>query len=208
MQALFVHGMGRTPISGWPLLRKLRTAGVDGSTFGYSTTTCDFSQISSNLARRIAKLASHGEYILIGHSLGGLLLRAALMSLPKNTRPPIRVFLLGSPIRSARLARLLQHNPIYRMVTQDCGKLLASDERMKSVGPLMAPTTGIFGVRGVRATFKVFHDEPNDGIVAVSETSAPWIMDKISVPVIHTFLPTSNIVATIIMERLGKNAQV
>ncbi len=34
MQALFVHGMGRSPLSGLPLLVQLRRAGVLTSTFG------------------------------------------------------------------------------------------------------------------------------------------------------------------------------
>jgi hypothetical protein len=34
MQALFVHGMGRTPYSAWGLLRLLRRAGLDTQTLG------------------------------------------------------------------------------------------------------------------------------------------------------------------------------
>lgn len=37
MRVLFVHGMGRTPLSGWPLLHRLRQAGLRTTTFGYTT---------------------------------------------------------------------------------------------------------------------------------------------------------------------------
>ncbi len=202
MQALFVHGMGRTPLSGRPLLCRLRAAGLKTSTFGYSAATHNFSRIVARLSSRVAQLARHGDYVLIGHSLGGLLLRSALASLPPGTRQPTRVFLLGSPIRSARLAKMLQHNPIYRVVTGDCGQLLASDERMNRIDPVTAPTTGIYGVRGIRPTFNVFSHEPNDGIVSVTETSAPWISDEVRVPVVHSFLPSSTLVAANILERI------
>src|SRR5262245_34215628 len=85
LQALFVHGMGRTPLSGWPLLRSLRRAGLATSSFGYVVLLEDFEQIRQRLASRIAALGARGDYVLIGHSLGGVLLRAALNSLPDET---------------------------------------------------------------------------------------------------------------------------
>src|ERR1035437_9581561 len=101
MQALFIHGMGRIPLSGWRMLRELRSRGIDTSTFGYATALQNFSQIVNRLSSQIMRLADAGEYILIGHSLGGLLLRSALAALPAGTRAPTRVFLLGSPTQPA-----------------------------------------------------------------------------------------------------------
>jgi hypothetical protein len=194
--------MGRTPLSGWGLLRQLRVHGIDTSTFGYATALQNFSQISSRLSSRIVRLADDGEYILIGHSLGGLLLRSALASLPMGTRAPIRVFLLGSPTQPARLAKMLSRNPLFRMATGDCGQMLASDVRMHAVPPVVTPSTGVFGNRGMPVTSLAFRGEPNDGVVSVSEASAPWITDQVIVPVVHTFLPTSERVAVIVLERI------
>ena len=204
MQALFVHGMGRTPFSGWRMLQRLKSAGMTIHTFGYSTAIHDFSHISCRLSVRIASIASHGDYILIGHSLGGILLRAALAMLPATTRQPVRVFLLGSPTRSVCLARRLQGNLIYRALTRDCGQLLASEARMSELPTVAAPTTGIVGVRGLRLTAKVFSGEQNDGVVSVAEVSAPWIADVVRVPVGHTFLPASQRVAEIILEKMAR----
>src|SRR6202034_4433106 len=53
----------------------------------------------SRVARRLTQIADAGEYVLIGHSLGGVLLREALRDLPRAVRRPTRLFLLGSPIR-------------------------------------------------------------------------------------------------------------
>ncbi|MDD1611798.1 MAG: hypothetical protein LUQ57_01510 [Methylococcaceae bacterium] len=38
MQALFVHGMGRSPLSGWPILLRLNANGMKVSTFRYLAT--------------------------------------------------------------------------------------------------------------------------------------------------------------------------
>jgi len=202
MRILFVHGMGRSPLSGWPMLRQLKRAGLVTTCFAYATSLESFSAITTRLTARIRQLASQGEYALIGHSLGGVLIRAALDALPPGTRQPGRVFLLGSPLRASRLAQSLQGNLLYRMLTRDCGQLLASELRMQAIPPLSAPSTGIFGVRGLALKQGPFRGEANDGVVAVSEIAADWISDTVQVPVIHTLLPASRLVATVILARL------
>ena len=44
--------------------------------------------------------------------------------------------------------------------------------------------------------------ESNDGVVTVSEASAPWLQDMVRLPVTHTFLPTDARVTAVILERL------
>lgn len=202
LQALFVHGMGRSPLSGWPLLRRLKCAGLNTSTFGYAVTISDFSEIVDRLASRMEQLARQGDYVLIGHSLGGVLLRAAIAKLQPDTPAPRHLFLLGSPIQSARLARRLRLNPIFRALTGDCGQQLGSERRMLEIASTNIPVTAVTGVRGAPAALGLFANEPNDGIVSASETSAGWIKDKVSIPVVHTLLPSSPRVAEAILQRL------
>lgn len=196
--------MGRSPLSGWPVLRQLRKAGMQTCTFGYVVTVQDFAHIVARLGARLTTLASQGDYILIGHSLGGVLLRAALAALSAEVRPPTHVFLLGSPVRASRLARQLQGNPLFRALTGDCGQLLASDPRMQGIGPVTAPVTGIAGVLRPSTRIGLFRDTPHDGVVSVSEVSADWLKDQVHIPVAHTFLPASQRVAVVILERMAR----
>ena len=202
MQALFVHGMGRSPLSGWPLLWRLQRGDVTTHTFGYAAALEDFAGIERRLARSIANVASRGEYVLIGHSLGGVLLRSALHSLDRRCTPPARVFLLGSPISPARVATSLSGNGAYRLIAGDCGEFLGSPERMSAIPPLAAPTTAIIGTLGWPRGHGPFGSEPNDGLVSVAEASAPWIEDAVQVPVPHSLLPSSSRVAALIAARL------
>ncbi len=204
MNVLFVHGMGRTPISGWPLLHQLKRAGLKIHTFCYLVSFEPFTGIQARLEKRITEIASCGNYILIGHSLGGVLIRAALSAL-QNTRipPPERVFLLGSPIKPSRLAQRLKPNIVFRSLTRDCGNLLGSTERMSEVGPIQYPATSIVGVRGISWQRGPFKGEENDGVVSVSEVSAEWLTDEVNLPIIHGMLPASKRVAHIILERLN-----
>lgn len=205
MEVLFVHGMGRSPLSGWPLQRRLRRAGIRCGSFGYFAGAESFERIRARLADRVLALAARGDYVLIGHSLGGVLLRAALHSLPPGTRPPRRLFLLGSPVLPSRLALRLRHNPVFRLFTGDCGQLLGSSHRMQAVGPASAPTTSIVGARGP-ARRGPFKNELHDGVLAVSETRAEWISDQVRVTSLHTLLPASAQVAAVIVDRLKREA--
>jgi pimeloyl-ACP methyl ester carboxylesterase len=203
VQALFVHGMGRSTLSGWQLLARLRARGITPHAFGYAATFQDFASISKRLVTRIHALSTDGEYVLIGHSLGGVLLRAAVAALPPGTPQPRRIFLLGSPIKPARLAQKLQRNWIYRVLAGDCGQLLASQTRMAQIEPCSTPTISILGVTGWKGRMNPFQGEMNDGIVSVSEASAEWIAEEIRIPAIHTYLPSNSLVSRIILERIA-----
>ena len=203
MLVLFVHGMGRTPLSGWPLLRRLRQGGLRTTTFGYTTAFESFNSITLRLISRLSKIAATESYIVVGHSLGGVLLRAALNTLPAHANRPRHVFLLGSPIQPSRLALRLKNNLLYRAFTGDCGQLLASPSRMSAIGALSETTTGIAGVRGIANRHGPFRGEPNDGVVSVAEVSAPWLSKQRLVPVIHTLLPASRHVAEVILREVN-----
>lgn len=204
MHSLFVHGMGRTPLSGLPLLWHLRRGGMTISTFGYLASAESFARIKRRLVAAIGKAAARGDYVVVGHSLGGVLLRAALNELPAGVAQPRHVFLLGSPVGAARLAQRFSRNPIYRLLTGECGQVLASPSRMADVGRVLTPTTSIAGVRGVLHKRSPFGDELNDGVVSVSEISAEWIADAVHLPVVHTLLPASRLVAEVILARAAK----
>ena len=198
--------MGRTPFSGWPLLHRLRRAGLKTTTFGYSVVFKIFDAIVARLRTQIALLATTDDYIVIGHSLGGVLLRAALNSLPPGTALPRHVYLLGSPVLASRIATWLQNNLLFRKLTGDCGQLLGSEDRMNVIGPPAVPATGIVGTRGISNRFGIFGDEVNDGLVSVSEVNAPWLTSCVQVPVFHTLLPSSARVANIILQDFARNA--
>ena len=206
MIVLFVHGMGRTPLSGWRLLHRLRRAGLKTTTFAYSVALNNFDAIVALLRAQITSLAATEDYIVIGHSLGGVLLRAALNSLPPGTALPRHVYLLGSPILPSRIATRLQRNWLFRTLTRDCGQLLGSVDRMNAIGPPAVPVTGIVGTRGIANRFGIFGDEVNDGLVSVSEVGAPWLTRCVEVPVFHTLLPSSARVADIILHDMGGHA--
>jgi hypothetical protein len=204
MQVLFIHGMGRTPVSGWPMLNKLKRAGLKTETFAYSATFESFSTIKTRLIEKIETIASKGDYIVVAHSLGGVLLRATLNSLPEKTERPVNIFLLGSPIQPSRIAQRLKNNLLYKSLTGECGQILGSKNRMTEFGEIKSPVTSIVGDHGIFFTKRLFSNEQNDGIVAISEVSANWLKNQIHVPTHHSLLPSSKHVTNVILQQLAQ----
>jgi hypothetical protein len=202
MQVLFVHGMGRSPLSGWPLLWRLRRAGFHTHSFGHWVCTESFGAIVGRLGERLTQMAGAGEYVVVGHSLGGVLLRQAVRTLPRSVRQPKHLFLLGSPVQASSIALRMGANPLYRLLTGDCGLMLGSRERMAAIGTPAMPVTAVVGEKSWSLMAGMLPLESNDGVVTLAEASAPWLTDVVKLPVTHTFLPTDARVSAVILERL------
>ncbi|WJG08786.1 alpha/beta fold hydrolase [Aliiglaciecola sp. LCG003] len=203
MQILFVHGMGRSPISGTPLLWRLRRHGHSVDVVSYFAGVECFNSIVKRVQNKITDLSERGQYVLVGHSLGGVILRAALQKLGDMDNPPQHLFLLGSPVFPARLARKSQNDLSYKLLAGDSGQLLASKKRLGSIEMPNTPTTAIVGTKDVALTKRYFQDEENDGVVAIGEVTHSGIEEIISLPVIHTFLPSSHKVCSIIIDKIS-----
>ena len=186
MHLILIHGQGRTSRSlrllGWRLQRHGHTVQY----FGYSTQRERFVDIRARLTATLDQ--QDGAYAVIGHSLGGILTRAAL---PLAGRPPQHLIMLGPPNNSPLLARMLKDNPLYQRLTADCGQKLA-DERFYAALPRpTVPTTIFAGTAGPRGRWSPFGFELNDGVVSVAETSLGPEYPTVLVPSIHTFIMNS-----------------
>jgi predicted alpha/beta hydrolase family esterase len=192
MRAILVHGMGRTLASQLVLAARLRRAGMRVDLFGYSSTSA-FDHVVGRLAARVESAASGEPFILIGHSLGCVMIRAAL---PRLARPPVACFFMAPPNRAARAARHFASNALYRLLTRESGQRLADERFMASLPVPQVPVRIYAGVSGPRGRLSPFRGEENDGILAVSETEMPAPNAVVvRVPSVHTFIMNSAIVA-------------
>jgi pimeloyl-ACP methyl ester carboxylesterase len=201
MQALLVHGMGRTPLSMLRLRRKLRRAGHTVDVLGYMTAVEPFAKIVLRVQERFARTAARGPYVVVGHSLGGLLTRAALGSRPSSFTWPAHLIMLGTPNRPPRQARRYGKLLAYRWINGECGQLLTRKEFFAQLPPMSIPYTIVAGTRGGPGR-SAFGDEPNDGLVAVSETLIAPSDTPITVPVRHTFMMNDRRVLAVILQVL------
>jgi hypothetical protein len=192
MKAILVHGMGRSPLSQLLLAKRLRASGIDVGLFGYSTFV-PFNTSLNRLVKRVAKLGEDEPFIMVGHSLGCILIRAALPRL--GSRQPAGCFLLAPPNIVPRAARFFATNPLYRFYTGDSGQLLLDDAFMAAL-PIPEGIVRVYaGTAGYRGKWSPFHEEANDGVLSVSETMLSNEHEPVLVPTLHTFIMNSEAVA-------------
>lgn len=203
MKILFVHGMGATPWDAFPTLRRLRKAGHATATFAYFASVETLASIQARLVARLSALARDGDYALIGHSLGGVLLRHALCSLPAGTRQPRHLFLVGSPMVATRTNIYLNRFRLYKLLFGECGQLVASPQRMAAIGTPDIPLTCVAGTLGFPGRRQPFGGAANDGIVQEAELRPELFTDVVRLPAHHPLLPAHRQLAHLVHQRLS-----
>jgi len=202
MQLLLVHGLGRTPLSLAGLSRFLRRQGHHVERVGYLAAIEPFEQIQRRVRGRLERLARSGQpYGVIGHSLGGLALRAALREIEPG---PVHFIMLGTPNQPPRLARRLASNWLYRLLGGESGQLLARAEFFTQLPQLRTPYTIVAGAAGHRGRLSPFGYEANDWVVAVEETKLSAADQPLVLPVGHTFMMNDYQVRQAIQRVLGQ----
>ena len=191
MNAVLIHGMGRTPLAMSLLATRLRANGIRPYLFGYSVTFERFESCVQRLESFITRRIRTEAYIMVGHSLGGVLTRAVL---PRLVHQPAACFLLTSPTRACKVARRITPHPLARLLGGEIGQLLADQRFMESIPPPAVPTKIYAGTGGPRGRYSPFGEEPNDGVLTIQETLLPGVPVQ-AVPIIHTFIVNSKIVA-------------
>ena len=209
MRVLLVHGLSRTPLSLLGLRRDLRRGGHRPSLVGYSGTFERFDAIVARLRRRMVEAAEPGEPVaVVCHSLGGVLVRAALAGWPAGTPLPARVVMLGPPNRPPQLAARFARRPLFRLVNGECGQLLARREFYASLPELpdAVEVTIVAGTKGWPRAVALIAREPNDGVVAVSETRLERPARVVELPVSHTFMMHDRRVRAAVLAALARSS--
>jgi len=198
MRAILVHGMGRTAASQIWLAARLCRRGIKVSLFSYSATFGTFDDTVRRLSEFIRKRSGHDGFILVGHSLGCVLIRSALPGL--QGPEPQACFFLAPPSKASRAAKAFRDTPLYRALNGEMGQLLSDPAFMESLPVPKVPTRVYAGNKGLRGKHSPFGLEPNDGILAVSETPLFEGQSIIELPMIHTFIMNSQRVLDDIVE--------
>jgi len=198
MLVLLVHGLGRTPLSLFGLAAALRRAGHHTRFFGYSPTFEPLPRIVNRLTNQLQALARIRKSVgLVGHSLGGLLLRMALDRVPELSVH--RLVMLGSPNRGSLMARLASRWLPFRLLAGSCGRFLADSDLIASLPRPRVPFTAIAGTGGPCGRFSPFGQDVNDGLVSVAE-AAIEAESLLQFRAIHSFLMDSPAIRACVLD--------
>jgi len=188
---VLVHGIWMTGLDLLLLRSRLRSTGYETAIARYPSLRRSPRE-NAALVREAVERVEADVVHLVGHSLGGLVILHLLRDHPPSR--PGRVVLLGSPVKGSGVARVLASRRITRPLIGASGEagLLDGVEE----GPYDREIGTIAGDRalGVGRVLKGI-DGPSDGTVAVAETRLACAHDDIVLPVNHTGLVLSRLVA-------------
>lgn len=177
---VLVPGLWMPALVMWPLQRRLARAGFAVTRFGYPSLRERLDANARALAQRVATL---GAARLVGHSLGGLVVLAALPLLRGRVD---RAVLMGSPTAACHCANFAQRTrALRRLVGRSLPDWLAA--------PVAVPAGVEVGVIAGSAPWGIGRlipglPRPNDGVVGVAETQLPGASDVVRLPVSHSHM--------------------
>jgi len=190
---VLVHGIWFNGTEMALLRSRLRQAGFEPRQFSYPSLAGTVEQNTDLLARFLESL--DGVVHLVGHSLGGLLVRSLLARhLPAWSGG--RAVTLGTPHHGSEVARALHGRAGMRwMVGNAFEGGLDGDVPALSAGVELGVIAGSLGLGIGRLLAGCRLESPHDGIVAVSETEVEGMTDRLVLPVSHMGLLLSRRVA-------------
>jgi pimeloyl-ACP methyl ester carboxylesterase len=194
---VLLHGIKKTSACMSKFARHLEGLGYRVRNLDYPSTRLPIEKIAERIELEIEDAAesTDGKVHLIGHSMGGLIIRAVL----KNYRPSNlgRVIMIGTPNKGSPVADFLQSVPLYKKLYGPAGQQLITDQSgfADIFGPVDFDLGIIAGNRTVDpiSSFIIGYSRPNDGKVAVENTKLEGAADHIVVATNHTFFPTSKV---------------
>lgn len=189
---VLVHGLW---LGGWVcslLGHWLHQSGYQVERFSYPSTR---ESLTANAARlsRFAQSIDTRVLHFVGHSLGGLV--AAKSQIDHPDRRPGRIVLLGSPFGGSYAASRLESRRLGHALLGRSLREWLIDRPATWRGPRELGVIAGSGRIGMGRFVAPELPRPNDGVVTADETRVPGAADHILLPVSHTAMLASRIVA-------------
>jgi pimeloyl-ACP methyl ester carboxylesterase len=187
---ILLHGLGRTRWSLWPVAREAARRGYQVHNLGYPSRRAPIERLAEDIGRRIVNLAAGGTVDVVTHSMGGIVLRAAVAAgvLPEMTVR--RVVMLAPPNHGSELADRLRDYRVYRLATGPAGQQIGTgdDSVPRRLPPPPFELGIVAGRRSGNPLFARVLGVESDGKVTVSSTRVDGMRDLIVVDRTHTFI--------------------
>lgn len=193
---VLLHGLGRTERSMQPLADRLARSGFRVHNLRYPSTEEPPEKLVEGIAEQVDSCCADAPVLhFVGHSLGGILVRAYLA----RQRPPNlgRVVMLASPNRGSELVDVLGDTSLFRWILGPTAEQLGTDaESLPNRLPPPTYEVGVIaGTDSVNPIGSLVLPEEDDGTVSVDRTKVEGMTDFLVVPVSHTFIMRSEEVA-------------
>jgi pimeloyl-ACP methyl ester carboxylesterase len=198
---VLLHGIFRGRRSMQGLARFLGSEGYRTLNLGYPSRRQPIEALVAHIQPQIAAFAPSvsGKLHFVGHSMGGLLIRAYL----HRFRPPNlgRVVMMGTPNQGSEVADFLKDWWTYKKLFGPAGQQLVTGLTTADTlfGAIDYELGVIAGNRSIDPISSLIIGDPNDGRVSIESTKVAGMADHIVVPVSHPFLPAKKEVHRLVL---------
>ena len=185
---VLLHGLGRSNASMWLLAARLSYAGYYVQRVGYSSLDQTPEEIIKEISTQINDccLKHDNKVHFVGHSLGGLMVRAYLQN--NKVKNLGRVVLLGTPNQGTKAVDHFNDSWLMKLLGPTA-KALGTDESSfpKSLKPPYYPVGIIAGVYKSEINEQIIPGK-DDGLVSVEATKLDGMTDFIIIETGHSMM--------------------
>lgn len=187
--AILLHGLGQAPFMLWTMASYLRENGYLVDNIHYKTRKNSLETHKKTLRECFNKHSNAGRIDLVGHSMGGIVIRETLRDVkPDNLG---RVVMLGTPNKGSQIADLFENNFFYQKFFGVIGRELTTQFQEKSTANLSIEyDLGIIAGTccWTHPWFMSSIPGPHDGLVQTERTKLEGARDYIELYATHTFM--------------------
>lgn len=186
LHGLYMHGMVMQPLS-----RKLRNLGYHTKVLTYNSVAINQQRLFTKIDQALSKTMPN---ILVGHSLGGIVIKQYLEARQSRPSSISHVVTIGSPLQGASIVTRIQSLGMGNLLGNAPNFGLREHQDEWQFPQKLGSIAGTMPI-GARALFMMDTDSPSDGTVTVEETKIDGMTDHIETPYTHTSLIYSAYVA-------------
>ncbi len=192
---VLLHGLGRSNAAMWLLAARIRNAGYQVEQVGYSSLNKTPEEIIENISQQINVCCTRHRRTVhfVGHSLGGLLIRAYLQ---ENKLEHLgRVVLVGTPNQGTEIVDNMRDNCLMQLLGPTANALGTDDTSLpKQLEPPYYPVGVIAGYYDSDSNDGILPGR-DDGLVPVESTKLEGMTDFIEIESGHSMMRYSKDVA-------------
>lgn len=194
---VLIHGLFSSEHALAPLRRYLEKNNHRTIAISYPSRQQPIDGLADHVYQRLRlQLGGHQPFHVVGHSLGGIILRTIAHRYPEiiDTHQLQRAVMLGTPNHGSAAAAMLSKSRLGRHILGPSGAQLvpSADFLVRSLGRPLFTVGVIAGNRSINPLSKlIFKGEPNDGAVTVAATKVEGMHDWLELPTHHSGLHTN-----------------
>ncbi|MCR9939373.1 triacylglycerol lipase [Vibrio antiquarius] len=184
MRIIILHGLYMHGLVMQPLSQKLRKLGYETQVLSYNTVAIDESSLFDSIDHSLNPLTTN---VLVGHSLGGLMIKRYLANRQPSTSLISHVVAIGSPLKGASIVGRIQDLGLGAILGNSPHHGLNRHYDAWDFPQKLGSIAGTMPI-GARPLLIRNDNTMSDGTVTVEETRLEGMQDHIEVKQTHTSL--------------------